>query len=321
MAAYTSRRYASGSAAAPVDVDIAALAAKTTPSGTDLLLLSDQAASGTWRKVPWSSLPSGGGGGGGVTAINITNFTTSGTYTPPANLLYAIFEVVGGGGGGGGVTGKASCYIAASGGAGGGYARVKASKATIGASAAVTVGAGGTAGPAGGNGGSGGTSLVASAGSVTLASATGGAGGQPSSDPATSVGGGSAAGVGTAGDVAWQPAMAAAVWVGDNSAGVKAQSFYCAFGGSSLFAEATMGHQAARECWHGWQKLRRRGQRLGLYRCRRAPGAAGNMGVVIITPGILSWRISCVVGQHQRAIHPARRHRSRCGMVDAPDWH
>lgn len=67
-------------------------------------------------------------------------FTATGTYTPHANMLYCEAEVVGGGGGGGSASGATS--IAGGGGAGG-YGRSYISKATIGASQAVTIGAGG----------------------------------------------------------------------------------------------------------------------------------------------------------------------------------
>lgn len=104
-------------------------------------------------------------------------FTTpgAGTYTPTAGMLYCDIEVVGGGGGSGGcATTGAAGLAAAAGGGGGGYARKTVSASTIGASKALSVGAGGTAGSAGFNaGGTGGTSSVGS----TIVSATGGGGG------------------------------------------------------------------------------------------------------------------------------------------------
>jgi hypothetical protein len=57
MAAFTFKGNNSGSTAAPGDVDIAALIAKATPASTDLLLLSDQAASGAWKKITVGSQP------------------------------------------------------------------------------------------------------------------------------------------------------------------------------------------------------------------------------------------------------------------------
>lgn len=100
-------------------------------------------------------------------------FTSSGTYTPTANMVKAIVECVGGGGGGGGALGSASTQSSGGGGGSGGYSRVVVTAALIGISKTVTVGAGGTGGAAGFNPGTNGgdTSLG------TLCIALGGAGG------------------------------------------------------------------------------------------------------------------------------------------------
>jgi hypothetical protein len=45
-----------------------------------------------------------GGTGPGFDAIDIKTITTSGTYTPPANLAFIVLEAVGGGGAGGGAS-------------------------------------------------------------------------------------------------------------------------------------------------------------------------------------------------------------------------
>lgn len=97
-------------------------------------------------------------------------FTASATYTPTTGMLYALVEVISAGGGGGG-TPAGAC---AGGGGGGAYGRSLLSAATIGASKAVTIGAGGTggAGAPGGTGGTGGTSSFGA-----LISCTGGLGG------------------------------------------------------------------------------------------------------------------------------------------------
>lgn len=90
--------------------------------------------------------------------IAIQTFTTSGTYTPTANMVQAVIEIVGGGGGGGGSFG-----VGAGGGGGGEYAKGLFSAATIGASQTVTIGAAGTGGPnPTSNGTNGGTSSVGS---------------------------------------------------------------------------------------------------------------------------------------------------------------
>lgn len=62
MAAYTLKGNATGSTAAPTDIDISALTTKGTPAGTDYVLLSDQAASGALKKAAISTI--GGGSTG-----------------------------------------------------------------------------------------------------------------------------------------------------------------------------------------------------------------------------------------------------------------
>lgn len=112
--------------------------------------------------------------GTGFSQTVIQVFSSTGTYTPTANMKYCIVELVGGGGGGGGaVNGSAGNCTAGGGGGGGGYARSTFSAATIGISQAVTIGTAGTAGTnAGGTGGTGGTTSLGA-----LISATGGLGG------------------------------------------------------------------------------------------------------------------------------------------------
>jgi hypothetical protein len=62
MPAFTFKGNNSGSAATPADIDIAGLSAKVSPAGGDFLLLSDQAASGAWKRVSISNLPGASGG-------------------------------------------------------------------------------------------------------------------------------------------------------------------------------------------------------------------------------------------------------------------
>lgn len=137
----------------------------------------------------WGCGDAGGGGGGFTMSRQV--FTNSGTYTPPANLAYAIVEVVGGGGGGSG--GEASGSNGGGGGGGGGYAREILTAATIGASQTVTVGNGGTGGASGANFPAGTSGQPSSFGS--LLSATGGAG-APGGGTA-----GGAGGMGSGGDI------------------------------------------------------------------------------------------------------------------------
>lgn len=126
--------------------------------------------------------PTGPTGAGAFRVIRTQRFTTTGTYTPDANLIYCTIEMVGGGGGGGGISGAGAGVVQAGGGGGAGaYNRRSVSKATIGASKPVTIGAGGAGGtnvPA--DGVTGGTTSVG-----TLVTAPGGVGG------VTGTGGGS----------------------------------------------------------------------------------------------------------------------------------
>lgn len=147
-----------------------------------------------------SSLPTWQAAGAATSfnTINVQTFTSSGTYTPTANMQYCIIEVVGGGGGAGGVDASAAGTCgASSGGAGGGYSRGVFSAATIGASQAVTVGAGGTGGTGTSDGTAGGTSSVG-----VLISATGGAQGFHGAVAAAGLTlGGNTPGIGSGGQV------------------------------------------------------------------------------------------------------------------------
>lgn len=112
---------------------------------------------------------------GAIVAVRRQIFTASGTYTPNANLVYGFGRGVGGGGGGGGCAGAANFAIGAGGGGAGSYSELLFTKATIGASQTVTIGALGNGGVAGFNAGSAGTQT--SLGS--LLTAPGGSGGSP----------------------------------------------------------------------------------------------------------------------------------------------
>lgn len=80
-------------------------------------------------------------------------FTANGTYTPTTGMVYCDVEVVGGGASGGAAKGDAGEAAAGGGGGGGAYSRSILTAAQIGASQAVTVGAGGAAASAGANDG------------------------------------------------------------------------------------------------------------------------------------------------------------------------
>lgn len=163
------------------------------PGGANILTAAGDVAiarslgSGNWKIVSYqraSRVPAD------LTPFGVMKqqlFPSSGTYTPDANMLYCLVECIGAGGGGGGAIASTSGWINGAGGGGGGeYSRSFLTKAQIGASKAVTIGAGGTAGPAGNNfGGAGGTASLGS-----LVTAVGGNGG----------GGAAAGGVGAGGN-------------------------------------------------------------------------------------------------------------------------
>lgn len=108
-----------------------------------------------------------------IGAVKQQKFTATGTYTPSTGMLYCIIELVGGGGAGGGVAGGTTVCDAGGGGGSGSHSRLTATAATIGASKAVTIGAGGTPGAAGNNpGGAGGDTSVG-----TICIGKGGSGG------------------------------------------------------------------------------------------------------------------------------------------------
>lgn len=132
----------------------------------------------------------GGGNILGTYSVTTQYFTTSAnpTYTPNANLLFAIVECVGQGGGGGGAAASATGVSSGGGGGAGGYSRVRLTAAQIGVSQTVTNTAAANGGATGNNAGTAGndTSLGSlcvgkggsgGGGAATTASGTSGAGG------------------------------------------------------------------------------------------------------------------------------------------------
>lgn len=111
--------------------------------------------------------------------VNMISVTSNQTYTTPAGLAFAIFEGLGGGGaGGGGSLSTTGVAVGSSGGAGA-YGRLILTAAQIGASAAITIGAGGVGGFGPGFDG-GDTTIVCDAGTFVL---PGGKGGPSADDP------------------------------------------------------------------------------------------------------------------------------------------
>lgn len=95
IGAYTIVANNSGSSASPSAVDIAALTTKATPAAGDYILLSDQAASGAFKKATVSSIASGGSGtvtnvatGTGLTGGPIT---TTGTISLASNAAFCAY--------------------------------------------------------------------------------------------------------------------------------------------------------------------------------------------------------------------------------------
>ena len=88
MPAFTFKGNNSGGVATPVDVDIAALTAKVSPGGGDFVLLSDQSASGAWKKLAIANFPGASGG--------ITDAPNDGQMYGRQSLAWAV--ITGGGG-------------------------------------------------------------------------------------------------------------------------------------------------------------------------------------------------------------------------------
>lgn len=140
----------------------------TTSKHGFLLKLNNSATQYMNGQGAWTT-PAGSSTG---TLIGIQVFTATGTYTPTTGMVTYIAEAVGGGGGSGGVAGVVARGGASGGGGGGGYLRIKGTASDIGASKAVTIGAGGTGGASGANNGGNGAATTLGA---TLWSAGGGA--------------------------------------------------------------------------------------------------------------------------------------------------
>ncbi len=132
-------------------------------------------------------------------------FTSSGTYTPTANMLYCLVHVTAGGGGGGGaaISGSAGAGVSCGSGGGSGSTGWKIyTAADIGGSKAVVVGTGGAGGAPGASGSNGVASTFGGTSIVTV----GGTGGLNCTGTATSnavlcIPGGAGGAIGTGGDI------------------------------------------------------------------------------------------------------------------------
>jgi hypothetical protein len=148
-----------------------------------------------WLKIPTTSVTLG-------FAVIMQVFTSSGTYTPSANMVYCQVNAIGAGGGGGGVALTGSSARAAAGGGGGGETAFGLFTAiNIGASQAITIGAGGAGGVGNAIGQTGGTTSIGA-----LMSAIGGSGGAGSASTtlSSSAAGGDGGTGGTGGNYRFQ---------------------------------------------------------------------------------------------------------------------
>ena len=233
--------------------------------------VTTQAAAGTYNfnlptgpGAPNQFMMSQGGGSNAMTwanailSIKTTTYTSTGTYTPSAGILYCYIEVVGGGGGG--VSANSSQLSSGSG--GGAYTKGFFTAAQVAGSHVVSVGSGGTTGNIGG------TTAVGS-----LINAPGGSIGavQSTSSGTTNGGSGGAAGSAPGGTLILAieggdggPANAATNNRGNGWGG---QSFY----GMSAYAPPS-GQTRGGKSYGG-----------GAPGCYNATGSSGGNGIVIIT--------------------------------------
>lgn len=163
--------FAGGSYAFDNYLDLVEIASPSNPAADHLKLFAKDVAGSTHlftRDNAGTEKDLSVAAGSGATVVATQVFTSSGTYTPRAGLLYCIIENLGGGAGGGGVAGNSSFDLGGGGGGAGGYSRAVISAATIGASKTVTIGAAGNGGASGANNGSNGGDTIVGGQTVTI---------------------------------------------------------------------------------------------------------------------------------------------------------
>jgi hypothetical protein len=170
----------------------------------------------------------------------VQTFSANGTYTPTVGMVTAVVECVGAGGAAGGVVGGASVVTGGGGGGAGALSVKLVTAADIGASKAVTIGAGGV-GASGANGGNGGDTSV---GTLCVAKGgTGGAAGTAASQGNGGAGGDPATGTGDQ-KVYGSPGQRATYTSGTGSVGSGAPGGVGPYGGAAQQNAATTGSAA-----------------------------------------------------------------------------
>lgn len=204
---------------------INALTADAAPDkAADYLVTYDVSATAP-KKVLLNTLLGLLGSTTNVVSVKLKVWTSSATYTPSTGMLYALLGTVGGGGGGAG--GNTVSNSGGAGGASGGLSLKLASAADIGASKAVTIGAGGS----GGSGGSGGNMLAgANGGDTSIGTLCVGKGG-----PGAAAGSTSTSNPGPAGAVAGTGDIAGTGQQGQPSLYVSTGVTLSGAGGSTIF--------------------------------------------------------------------------------------
>src|SRR3972149_7518951 len=96
-----------------------------------------------WDETSSTFLPATPSTGSNTRLSAIRVYTSSDTWTKPANLDYIITKVQGSGAGGGGVQFDSAQGTAAGGGGEGGYTKKRITEATLGSTESITVGAAG----------------------------------------------------------------------------------------------------------------------------------------------------------------------------------
>lgn len=192
-------------------------------------------------------------------STSVQVFTTGGTYTASANMVYAVVEAVGAGGGGGG--GSGGTAGAGGGGGAGAYGR-KLITAGI-TSATITIGTGGGGG-ASTTGGSAGTSTTVSS-VITCAGGNGGGAGHATNGAVGGTGGAA-------------PTADVAIAGGEGASGALATGAVGGSGAASYFGGGGRGGTPAAGARAGAAKGSGGGGAYG-----GGTGASGADGIVIIT--------------------------------------